>query len=204
VHRSTVRAAFKRLEQLGIADIRQGGARVSPIEEASLDVVEHLLALETPPNPELVDQTLETLSGFLAMAARIGTQRANEEQRAAMVSLLTQMIEAPDAEERRSELFRELGQSFVDASGNLVLTLVHHGLRTRYSDYVLPDDNRVPVPLALIEAPLLRLKQAITSQDGANASEALLELTHTIRMHIRERLEEDRRLAADAARGGSR
>ena len=38
VHRSTVREAFKRLEQLGVARIAPGGARVAPLEEASLDV----------------------------------------------------------------------------------------------------------------------------------------------------------------------
>ncbi len=199
VHRSTVRAAFKRLEQLGIADIRQGGARVNPIEEASLDVIEHLLALESPPNPELVDQTLETLSGFLAMAARLGTERADSAQRAAMLTLVTEMIEAPDTDTQRTEIFRALGNAFVEASGNLVLRLVQHGLRTRYSDYVLPDDRQEAVPLAVIEAPLLRLKESIESEDGTNASEALLELTSTIRKRIRNRLVAENN---DASRGG--
>lgn len=188
VHRSTVRAAFKRLEQLGIADIRQGGARVSPIEEASLDVVEHLLALESPPNPELVDQTLETLSGFLAMAARLGTERADATQRAAMVALVTEMIEAPDADTRRPEIFRALGDAFVEASGNLVLRLVQHGLRTRYSDYVLPDQHQELVPIAIIAKPLTRLLRSIQSKDGAKASDALLEITNTIRARMLEGL----------------
>lgn len=201
VHRSTVRAAFKRLEQLGIADIRQGGARVNPIEEASLDVVEHLLALENPPNPELVDQTLETLSGFLAMAARLGTERANAEQRASMLALVTEMIEAPDAEARRQELFRALGDAFVEASGNLVLRLVQHGLRTRYADYVLPDERQDTVPLAVIETSLRRLKKSIEGEDGTHASEALLELTDTIRTRIRERLFAETQIASQ---GGPR
>lgn len=201
VHRSTVRAAFKRLEQLGIADIRQGGARVNPIEEASLDVVEHLLALENPPDPELVDQTLETLSGFLAMAARLGTERADSAQRASMVALVTEMIEAPDADPRRYEIFRALGDAFVEASGNLVLRLVQHGLRTRYSDYVLPDERKEAVPIAVIEAPLIRLKESIESEDGTNASEALLELTSSIRTRIRDRLVAENDIASQ---GGPR
>jgi len=59
VHRSTVREAFKRLEQLGVATIQPGGARVAPLEDASLDIVEHLLALDDPPDPEILDQALE-------------------------------------------------------------------------------------------------------------------------------------------------
>ncbi|MFK7898787.1 MAG: FadR/GntR family transcriptional regulator [Myxococcota bacterium] len=197
VHRSTVRAAFKRLEQLGIADIRQGGARVNPIEEASLEVVEHLLALETPPNPELVDQTLETLSGFLAMAARLGTERASDEQRAQMVALIHEMIEAPDAEERRSERFRSLCDAFVEASGNLVLRLVQHGLRTRYSDYLPPnfrrDQSEESVTQGSIHSPLKHLSQAIIDRNGPGASEALLDLTNTVRAHLRAQLEMSRR-----------
>ena len=53
--RGVVRVALKRLEQLGIADVQPGGARVVAVHEASLDVVGHLLDLESPPQPELVE-----------------------------------------------------------------------------------------------------------------------------------------------------
>ena len=36
VHRSTVREAFKRLAQLGVARIAPGGARVAPIDKLSV------------------------------------------------------------------------------------------------------------------------------------------------------------------------
>jgi DNA-binding FadR family transcriptional regulator len=48
--RGAVREAMKILEQLGIAQIQPGGARVAPLEEASLDVIGHLLALGDVPN----------------------------------------------------------------------------------------------------------------------------------------------------------
>lgn len=200
VHRSTVRAAFKRLEQLGIADIRQGGARVNPIEEASLDVVEHLLALENPPNPELVDQTLEAMSGFLAMAARLGAERANAEQRGAMLDVVEEMITGRATEERRGELVSALGEAFVEASGNMVLGLVRHGLRTRYSNYVLPEDQRHSAPMELMEEPLRQLADAIRSGRGADASEAILALTTVTRRHIRSHLEAQRPRGSDGNR----
>ena len=56
VNRGSVREALKKLEQLGLTDIQPGGARVTPIEEASLDVIEYLLELDDPPDPMLVDQ----------------------------------------------------------------------------------------------------------------------------------------------------
>jgi DNA-binding FadR family transcriptional regulator len=184
VHRSTVRAAFKRLEQLGIADIRQGGARVSPIEEASLDVIQHLLALEDPPDPELVDQTLETMSGFLALAARLGTERASDEQREAFITILDEMLESDGSDTQRSELFSKLSDRFVEASGNTVLHVVRHGLWTRYAQYVVPDHDR-PVDKKEVEPSLKRLKQSIGDRAPSAASEAIYELTAVIRRHNR-------------------
>ena len=98
VHRSTVRSAVKRLEQLGIAEVRPGGARVNPIAEASLDVLEPWLALNDPPNADLVDQILDTLNGFLAHAARVGTERASHEERAGILAILSEMVESAPSE----------------------------------------------------------------------------------------------------------
>ncbi len=184
VHRSTVRAAFKRLEQLGIADIRKGGARVNPIEEASLDVVQHLLALEDPPNPELVDQTLETMSGFLALAARLGTLRATDLQREDFTRILDEMLQGDIPDARQNELFSLLNDRFIEASGNTVLQLVRHGLRTRYADYTVPNPHR-PVGKSQVEPSLQRLKQSILDRAPAEASEAIYELTAVIREHNR-------------------
>ena len=54
-NRGAVREAMKKLEQLGVADIQPGGARVVPVEEASLDVIGHLLAVGEVPDSKLVD-----------------------------------------------------------------------------------------------------------------------------------------------------
>ena len=67
--RGIVRVALKKLEQLGIADVQPGGARVVPVEQASLDVVGHLLALQDPPDPDLVDQVLEVAGALVAASA---------------------------------------------------------------------------------------------------------------------------------------
>lgn len=198
VHRSTIREAFKRLEQLGIADIRRGGARVNPVEQASLEVVEHLLALEDPPNPELVDQTLEAMSGFLAMSARLGTERASDEERAAMLALISEMRDEAPPTQRRGALLNELGALFVQASGNLVLRLVRHGLRSRYSDYVLPESRTDSVPTAASAPHLERLEKAIRSGDGSEASEAILQITAALRRHMRATLEAERDASAGA------
>ena len=62
VSRGAVREALSQLEQQGVIEILPGGARVKPLEEASLAVLGPLLALEEVPDPELVDQFLEIFS----------------------------------------------------------------------------------------------------------------------------------------------
>jgi DNA-binding FadR family transcriptional regulator len=191
VHRSTIREAFKRLAQLGVARIAPGGARVAPIEEASLDVVEHLLALEDPPDPDIVDQAIEALSGFRAMAARLGTERATPEQRTRMLSLLESMRRSEIPHADRAELVYALADCFVEASGNMVLRLMAKGLQMRPErtrpGYEVFDD---PTSRAEAEAQLAVLSRAIEAADGALASEATYSLSRLFRINLRERSQE--------------
>lgn len=188
VHRSTVREAFKRLEQLGVARIAPGGARVAPLEEASLDIVEHLLALDDAPDPEIVDQVLEALSGFRAMAARLGTERADTEQRARLLEILDAMSRSGLGNEQYAELVAELSDRFVEASGNMVLRLMGHALRPKHAHtrlgYGLFSD---PPSRAEVEDALEQLAHAIEAADGMRASEAIYGLSRLFRRSLRER-----------------
>jgi DNA-binding FadR family transcriptional regulator len=206
VHRSTVREAFKRLEQLGVATIRPGGARVAPLEEASLDVVEHLLALDDPPDPDIFDQALEAMSGFRAMAARLGTERADASQRARMLSILDGMMQPDVPDEDRADLVADLGECFVEASGNMVLRLMRRGLRTRR--------DRSAGALRLLSDPpsqvdvdlhLTTLARAIQEADGATASEAVYMLSCLFRQKVREQSSDSApRTASRQAQSGAR
>jgi DNA-binding FadR family transcriptional regulator len=189
VHRSTVRAAVKRLEQLGVAEVRPGGARVRPIEQASLDVLDPWIALRDPPDAELVDHILDAMTGFLAHATRVGTERAGAEQRQRLLAILDEMVETAPSERRRGELLGELSATFVEASGNPVLAQLRHGLRTRYSNFVLPDPRRRSAPHATLAPAMRRLRRAVQSGDGAQASEAIYALVGRMRRAIRMHLE---------------
>lgn len=192
VHRSTIREAFKRLAQLGVARIAPGGARVAPIEEASLDIVEHLLALDDPPDPEIADQALEALSGFRAMAARLGTERATPGQRARMLAILDEMRRGKLAPSERMTRVYELADAFVEASGNVVMRLMAKGLRVqpdpKRPGYRLFDD---PADAAEVQGELERLAHAIAIGDGALASESTYCLSRLVRRTLRERADRD-------------
>ena len=55
-NRGAVREAMKTLQQIGLADIQPGGARVKQRNQASLDVIGHILNRGELPDREVVDQ----------------------------------------------------------------------------------------------------------------------------------------------------
>jgi GntR family transcriptional repressor for pyruvate dehydrogenase complex len=191
VHRGAVREALKRLEQLGLARIQPGGARVAPIEEASLDVVEHMLDLEDPPNPDLVDQVLEVMSGLFSMAARLCAERATEQQRVEIHKLLSRARSGLPTQERIA-LLHELGDLFVEASENLVLKLVRRGVTTSFIDQLDARRPHMLAPYAPSEMHFQKLADAIDAKSGAAAAEAVHELTLEIRRHSMEAITKER------------
>ena len=200
VHRSTVRAAVKRLEQMGVADVRPGGARVNPIEEASLEVLDAWIALQDPPDAALVDHILDAMNGFLAHAARVGTERASADQHGRLLAILDEMISKRPSARRRGELLASLSEVFIEASGNPVLAQLRHGLRTRYSNFVMPDARRGAAPHEALEADMERLRRAIARRRGRDASEAIYALVSRMRVAIREHLERRARPGGRLAR----
>ncbi len=191
VHRGAIREALKRLEQLGVAQIKPGGARVAPIEEASLDVVEHLLDLEDPPDPQMVDQVLEVMSGLFSLAARLCAERASDQQRDELLELLDRAKgDLPNNE--RFVLMQSIGDLCVEASNNLVLKLVRRGVKT---DFIERLDARRPYllePVTPSATYFENFAQAIESKEGSAAAEAVLELTSEIRRHAMESISNER------------
>jgi len=196
VHRGAVREALKHLEQLGLTDIGPGGSRVAPVEHASLDVIEHLLGLEEPPDPVIVDQVLEALSGLFMMAARLCAERATDAQRAAIDALVDRLLREDIDANERVRLTRELGDRFVEASENLVLQMIRRGMKTQFMDRLpLPETS---APHTIRVPHLQRLRDALESRNGAAASEAIYELTRAIRKHTLDSITAERDLRATA------
>lgn len=188
VNRGAVREALRTLEQLGLASIQAGGTRVNPVEEASLDVVEHLLALSDPPDPRVVAEVFEVVSGVMGLALRLCVQRADEAQRGRAVDLLQQLSQPVLSTGSQFELFQELGDVVVEASGNTVLMLVHRGLLTQFlgklhdHQLLLSADSEDRLPI------VKELARAIEEQDGPGATEAAYHLSATMRKHAIEAL----------------
>ena len=75
VNRGAVREAIKKLEQLGIASVQPGGARVVAIQDATLEVLGHIMDLEELPNATLVSQLLEVVGAMISMSGATAVAR---------------------------------------------------------------------------------------------------------------------------------
>jgi DNA-binding FadR family transcriptional regulator len=190
-NRGAVREAVKKLEQLGIADVRPGGARVVPLDQASLDVVGHLLDLEDPPDPDLVDQVLEAVGALMSATIRVALDRASDDELARACEIARTLRSDADASENFAAL-HQLMQHLIDASGNLVLQLVRRGLRTQFfarlqSAGLQPGFDPAGVPRIAAE-----LARALERRDGAAAAEAMHSLWKLHRDAARTSLQEAR------------
>jgi len=131
VNRGSVREAIKKLEQLGLADVQPGGARVRPVEEANLDVIGALLALDEVPDPELMEQMLEMMGTLMRLAAKRAVERASDEELAHARKLLLDISRKGMSQEEAAQARLELGRHFMTLSGNLVLRLISNSLRVQ-------------------------------------------------------------------------
>ena len=127
-NRGAVREAMKKLEQIGLAEVQPGGARVKDQGEASLDVMGHLLAQGQLPDASLIDQTMLVINNLLGLAATQSLALASDteiEQIRALVRPL--MKQGLDREAHTLARF-ELMQSIMEASRNLPLRLIARSL----------------------------------------------------------------------------
>jgi DNA-binding FadR family transcriptional regulator len=164
-NRGAVREAMKKLEQLGLADIRQGGARVAPLQDASLDVIGHLLSLGDLPEEELVDEILQVLTALITLSAETAVRRASDEQIAAirtrLLPLLQEQQDRAGFAVARFELMREIMQ----ASGNLVCQIIARSLFLQFVPRMAPLEDSVEIDLEVGRRFAVRLDAALATRN---------------------------------------
>ena len=137
-NRGAVREAMKKLEQLGIAHIQPGGARVAPLEEASLDVIGHLLTVGQLPDPQLVDQILDVVNALVLTAIKSVFAKASDQDIADLRIYVRPLFDDTlDQETYREAQFALLG-AIKNASGNLVCQLIARSLLDQLAPRIAP------------------------------------------------------------------
>ncbi|MGH0035593.1 MAG: FadR/GntR family transcriptional regulator [Myxococcota bacterium] len=133
VGRAVVREALRSLEQMGLVSVRRGGgATVRELEEASVEIVPHLLFAGGELDRELFSQLLDVQEMLVSGAARLAVERGREDDLVHAGELLERLSrEALGAEERASVLDALL-DVITRTSGNLVLKLCRRAVGPRW------------------------------------------------------------------------
>lgn len=131
-NRGAVREAMKKLEQLGIAQIQPGGARVAPIQEASLDVIGHLMALGDVPNRQLVEQILDVIANLIQTAAVNAVSAADDNELERLRALTRPLYQDDLDDDAHMEVRVQLMSGIMRASGNLVVQLIARSLLMQF------------------------------------------------------------------------
>jgi len=190
-NRSSVREALKTLEQLRLIEIRPGGgARVTPVEEASLDVLEHLLVVDGAPDPVLAAQCLDVLELLTTGAVRFAVERGSDRELARARQLLRIMSARRTTNEGYLDAFNELIGLIHTASQNLVLQLVRNGIRSLFERR--PELSQLRPPRAQLEAISQMLEVALAERDAAAAQEGARRLVRANRERLLKALETER------------
>ena len=137
-NRGAVREAMKQLEQMGLASIQPGGARVNAIQQASLDVVGRLMARGDLPDAQLLDQILTVISALTAIAAEGALKNGSDNDIEHIRSLVEPLLRSDmEPEEHQAARFL-LMQAIMLTSGNLICQLIARTLFEQFEPSIDP------------------------------------------------------------------
>jgi len=193
VSRGAVREALKQLQQLGIASIQPGGARVAPIEECTLDVLGPLLDLNELPDPKLVDEVMQMMGVLMREAAVSAMGKATDEELLAADAIIDELLAADDDQNRQFEAVRKLGQFYVRVADHLVLRLMLNGLRTSFMARMRRPDPLPRFEPTEIAGPSRRIRMALSERNAEELGAAMQDLNRLFRDAARRALEEAHR-----------
>jgi len=137
VNMASVREGVKRLEQLGLVEVRHGDAmRVRDWRlHGGPDVLVHLIARESGLDVEMVRAVMEARRLLLAESARLAAERRTDHQAALLASLAEQLAGAAGDEEAQHLDFAWYAV-LIEAAGNVVFLLVMNSIRAIYLDHL--------------------------------------------------------------------
>ena len=166
-NRGAVREAMKRLAQLGIVDVQPGGARVKETNEASLDVISHLLNQGDLPDRHLVDQILVVISSLVSIAAEQLLKSGRDEEIEEIRALVRAFFNQELTEEAHALARIELMQKMLQSSHNLPLQIIARTLFEQFAPSMEPIANFAVVDKQSYAQSAQILDQALEKRDLA-------------------------------------
>ncbi|MDH5738592.1 MAG: GntR family transcriptional regulator, partial [Gammaproteobacteria bacterium] len=189
VNRGAVREALKKLEQLGIADIKPGGVRVVPIQEATLEVLGHLMDLDEIPNPKLITQLFEVFSALMSISVRTATEKADDSQLNILQGHAARLIASRDCPLEHQENWKAFADCLSEINDNLVLRLIGNGLKTQFVGRLEKIGLLIDPQKRGMGDDLKTLDNAILNRDGDLAAQVIRNHFQTISAVITRELD---------------
>lgn len=160
---SSLREALKRLEQMGLVDVRHGDAMrvLDWREHGGLDVLAHLLLRGGGLDAGVLSDILEARSLMLRELAGMAAERRDDGQAARLEELAAELAAANDAGAAALvdfAFFTEVAQ----AAGNLVFLLILNAIRALYFSHL----DAIPVTAVPAEIAPLYAAIAAAVRDG--------------------------------------
>jgi GntR family transcriptional regulator, transcriptional repressor for pyruvate dehydrogenase complex len=172
---SSLREALKRLEQMGLVDVRHGDAmRVRDWRaHGGLDVVTHLVLRSGAVDPGVLSDVLEARGLMLREIARLAAERRDDAEAARLLELADAFASTDDAAAAQAIDFAFFA-TVAEAARNVVFVLILNAIRDAYFEHA----ERVPVtadPAALAPR-YAEVARAIERGDGDTAARTAFEL----------------------------
>tara|TARA_Y100001934_G_C12329851_1_gene764500 strand:- start:275 stop:1009 length:735 start_codon:yes stop_codon:yes gene_type:complete len=175
INRGAVREVIKKLEQLGIIEVTPGGVRVLPVEEATLEVVPHLLELGTIDQQQIIGQLLDVLGTMMALSVHSALTLASEDEQQILAKSVDGLIDSIDEndEDLHRQSFKLLSENLLSINGNLILRLIGNGIRTQFIAHIRRENFNPNIDVERIKGTLAQFKAAILAGSPNDASMAI-------------------------------
>jgi GntR family transcriptional repressor for pyruvate dehydrogenase complex len=180
----SLREALKRLEQMGLVDVRHGDAmRVRDWREhGGLDVLAHLLLRGGALDPGVLADILEARTLMLREIAGLAATRRDDARVTRLEELAAGFAAAGDDAAAAAHVDFAFMTEMAQAAGNIVFTLILNAIRALYLGHLeLVPVTADPVQLAPLYSALAR---AIAARDAALARDAAHELATRQRAQV--------------------
>jgi len=182
--RGAVREALSQIEQSGLIDIQPGGARVNPIESASVSVLGPLMALEPVPDPGLVDQFLQTFGALSALTAREAINHASDEQMNQLRQMVVSLNKQSKDFESMQPPWREFLETLADFANNLVVHLISNDLQAQFVEQMVKLGIKPELKKKVVNEVLASLKTSVANRDGDLAHAAIMRYFDEVRESV--------------------
>ncbi|GAB5499591.1 MAG: FCD domain-containing protein [Pseudohongiellaceae bacterium] len=191
--RGAVREALSQLEQLGLITIQPGGARIKPIDAASIAILGPLLQLQEQPDGHLIDQFLQTFAALAALNAREALTVADDAQLKQMQTLLASLRKHSDEFESSQQHWVTFLEYLASVADILVVRLINNDLKTQFMTRMVKEDVKPALKKKAVQDVLQNLSRALDTRDREQFATAVLRYFDELRAAVNQYL--DQRLA---------